>query len=127
MYSSDQGYNGHWNIYAYGGSPSSGLATSIASIASDITIADNSETVKHVIFEEILQSLGAGSDSFSTPDSLFFDPPYTNPESYNTLDSSVLRQLYLCDSGDDSFDLINTFDTQCLLYKNAGTSIQFDL
>jgi hypothetical protein len=127
MYLSNQNYNGNWQIWAWGNHPEWGLAVSIANIASDITVTTDGETVKHVIFEEILQSLGAGNDSWSEPDSLFFDPADTNPESYNTLDSSVLKQLMLCDSGWDAFDCINNLDTHCLLYSNASTSCQFDL
>ena len=127
MYSPDQYYNGNWGIWGWGNHPEWGLSVSIANIASDITVAVDGETVKHVVFEEILQSLGAGNDSWSEPDSVYFDPPYTNPESYNELDSSVFKQLMLCQSGWDAFDCINNLDTPCLLYKNASTSCQFDL
>ena len=127
MYSSNQDYNGNWQIRGWGNRPEKGLSLSIANIASDITVATHGETVKHVVFEEILQSLGAGNDSWSEPDSVYFDPPYTNPESYNELDSSVFKQLMLCQSGWDAFDCINKLDTPCLLYKNASTSCQFDL
>ena len=127
MYLSNQNYNGNWQIRGWGKYPKRGLSTSIANIASDITVATDGETVKHVVFEEILQSLGAGNDSWSEPDSVYFDPPWTNPESYNELDSSVFKQLMLCQSGWDAFDCINNLDTPCLLYKNASTSCQFDL
>ena len=127
MYLSNQNYNGNWQIRGWGKYPKRGLSTSIANIASDITVATDGETVKHAVFEEILQSLGAGNDSWSEPDSVYFDPPWTNPESYNELDSSVFKQLMLCQSGWDAFDCINNLDTPCLLYKNASTSCQFDL
>lgn len=126
MYEPGSNYAGNWNISAWPDEPESGLGGSFANIAVDIDI--EGINTKSTVFEEMLQSLGAGNDSYSEPDSLYFEiGNFVHPETYNELDLSVFEQLYASYSGWDAIDVLNNMETPCLLYRSAGSNITFDL
>lgn len=117
---------GRWTVFM-GRNPTTGVVVSCPAIAVDMS-AEN-ETIKHVVYEEIMQSLGMGNDSHSQEKSLHWDPHWSNPESYSGIDETILKLVCsenVC--GWSSFDLLNNFDTPCLLYKDyTGSDLVFDV
>lgn len=120
------GGQGRWGNYlAY--NPYMGVATSHAAIAVDAS--QENETIKHVICEEIMQSLGMGNDSHSQETSLHWDPHWSNPESYTGIDKRILQLVCSTDVCDWSgFDFLNKWDTPCILFQNyTGSDLVFDV
>ena len=138
----DTGYNGYWNFYTWSNWREDGIkydsnfSTSIAHI--NTTRATNSESVNHVIHEEIYQSLNIGIDCFDYPLSIHYDPHYPNPDTYDlpdpyndniSWDKEVLKFFYTYNlAGKTPIELINEYDTPCCLVKNGSSSTKtFDL
>lgn len=120
------GGQGRWGNYlAY--DPYFGVLTSHPAIAVDAS--QENETIKHVIHEEIMQSLGMGNDSHSQETSLHWDPHWSNPESYVGIDKTILKLVCSKDiCGWSSFDFLNKWDTPCILYKDyTGADLVFDV
>ena len=120
------GGQGRWGNYlSY--DPYWGVATSHAAIAVDAS--QENETIKHVIYEEIMQSLGMGNDSHSQETSLHWDPHWSNPESYAGIDKTILELVCSTDiCGWSGFDFLNKWDTPCLLFKDyTGSDLVFDV
>lgn len=120
------GGQGRWGNYlAY--DPYLGVTTSHPAIAVDAS--QENETIKHVIHEEIMQSLGMGNDSHSQETSLHWDPHWSNPESYVGIDKTILKLVCSKDiCGWSSFDFLNKWDTPCILYKDyTGADLVFDV
>ncbi len=53
----------------------------------------NNSQRKHVLREELTQSLGFGNDSFTYPDSIFYQG-WTEVHEYSELDKEVIKMLY---------------------------------
>lgn len=124
--SSIPGGQGRWGNYlSY--DPYMGVATSHAAIAVDAS--QENETIKHVIYEEIMQSLGMGNDSHSQETSLHWDPHWSNPESYTGIDKRILELVCSTDVCSWSgFDFLNKWDTPCIQFKDyTGADLVFDV
>ena len=120
------GGQGKWSYYAYY-DPIDGIETSHPSIAVDVSA--EIESVKHVVYEEVMQSLGMGNDSHSQETSLHWDPHYSNPESYSGIDKRILELVCSEDvCGWSGFNFLNKWDTPCVLYKDyTGSDLVFDV
>lgn len=120
------GGQGRWGNYLWH-DPYMGVATSHAAIAVDAS--QENETIKHVIYEEIMQSLGMGNDSHSQETSLHWDPHWSNPESYTGIDKRILELVCSTDICDWSgFDFLNKWDTPCILFQDyTGSDLVFDV
>ena len=106
---------GKWNTYMtyY---PQEGVILSMAVISVDDAI--KYETLKHVIHEEIYQSLGIGDDCYSHENSIHWNPEYSNPESYTGIDKTLLQMAYAKDiNGYTAFDMLNEFDTPAIMCR----------
>lgn len=121
-----EGGNGRWGNWIYY-DPYWGLMSCHPAIAVDA--AAKGETVKHVVYEEIMQSLGMGSDSYTQETSLHWDPHWSNPESYVGIDKRILELVCSEDvCAWSGFDFINEWDTPCILFKNyTDSDLVFDV
>lgn len=111
----DGANQGKWGTWIYYDA-SSGVQWSYATI--NIDHASEYETLSHVTHEEMYQSLGIGDDCYNHEESIHWDPEYSNPESYEGIDRTILKMLYTSDiRGYSAFDCINHLDTPCLMFR----------
>lgn len=59
----------------------------------DIERSWNNTQRKHVLREELTQCLGLGNDSFSYPESIFYQG-WTETQEYSELDKEIIKMLY---------------------------------
>jgi len=59
----------------------------------DVERSWNNTQRKHVLREELTQCLGLGNDSFSYPESIFYQG-WTETQSYSELDKEIIKMLY---------------------------------
>jgi hypothetical protein len=59
----------------------------------DVVRSENDIQRKHVLREELTQSLGFGNDSFLYPDSIFYQG-WTETQNYSELDKAVIKMMY---------------------------------
>ena len=59
----------------------------------DVERSWNNTQRKHVLREELTQCLGLGNDSFSYPESIFYQG-WTETQNYSELDKKIIKMLY---------------------------------
>lgn len=114
---------GQWNFCHSGNT----ITTSHACIAVDQS--EEEGRLDAVIFEEIVQSLGMGCDSYTHERSLHWDPWYADTTKFADVDKAASKLYHQKNiRGWTGFDLINNYDTPCLLFQDyTGEDLVFNV
>jgi hypothetical protein len=83
--------DGNYGLFEYHLSDNNEIDYSLVFV--DVVRTSSEEGIKHLLREELTQSLGLGNDSFRFPESIFYQG-WTNTTSYAEIDKKIIQKLY---------------------------------